>query len=83
MNKIDKMLTILFVSVLLFITVMSFIFVERGAVPDSLVVGFFGLAGGECGVLGWIKSMKERAQDRKWKLEDRKEKKEAEEECSG
>lgn len=72
MNKIDKILALVGALTLLFIIVMIAVFCRHGAVPDSLVVGVFGLVGGEAGICGWIKSSKERKRERRYELEDRK-----------
>ena len=48
-------ITCLLISVLLFTVCMTAIFCVKGAVPDSLVTAFFVFAGGEAGILGWIK----------------------------
>lgn len=82
-NKIDKMLALLFLTVLIFIAAMTRVFCVYGAVPDSLVVGFFAMSGGECGVLGWIKQSKERRRERQYELEDREYGKEQTESCNG
>lgn len=70
-NKLDIMLIVLLATTLLFIAVIVWLFYLFQAVPDSLVAGFFAMAGGECGVLGWIKSGKERRRERGYELEDR------------
>ena len=50
-----------------------------GSVPDTLITCVFATLGGECGILGWIKTTKEKKQDRRWQLADmRREKEEAE-----
>ena len=47
--------------------------------PDTLITCVFATLGGECGILGWIKTTKEKKQDRRWQLADmRREKEEAE-----
>ena len=63
------------VFLLAFIVTMVVVFVRQGAVPDTLIGGVFALCGGECGIMGWIKNQKEKVQDRKWELDDRKERK--------
>lgn len=42
-----------------------------GFIPDTLCQCVFALLGGECGVMGWIKTTKDKQQDRKWAEEDR------------
>lgn len=55
------------------------VFTVYGSVPDTLITCVFATLGGECGILGWIKTTKEKKQDRRWQLADmRREKEEAE-----
>ena len=49
------------------------IFREYGAVPDTLVTCVFAALAGECGIMGWIKTTKERKQDRAWQQQDKRE----------
>ena len=58
MNFSDKALIAIFITLILFIIVNFYLFFMFQAVPDSLVVGFFGLFGAECGILGFIKNLK-------------------------
>lgn len=56
-------------------------FREYGAVPDTLITCVFAALGGECGIMGWIKTSKDRSRERDWEVEDRQEaKREAERE---
>lgn len=48
------------VAVALFTVAMIFLYALYGGVPDTLIVSFFGFAGGEAGVLGLIKCNDER-----------------------
>ena len=48
-----------------------------GSVPDTLVTCVFATLGGECGILGWIKTNKDKRQDRRWQREDMKREREA------
>lgn len=70
-NKLDIFLLAILITTLIFIAVMTATFWRFQAVPDSLVAGFFAMVGGECGILGWIKSSKERRRERGYELEDR------------
>lgn len=70
-KTMDLILVLMGIFLLVFIVAMVVVFINCGAVPDSLVTGVFLLCGGECGVMGWIKNSKERAELRKWELEDR------------
>lgn len=47
-------------AVALFTVAMIFLYALYGGVPDTLIVSFFGFAGGEAGVLGLIKCNDER-----------------------
>lgn len=47
------------------------IYEATNGIPDVLCQCVFAFLGGECGIMGWIKTTKERRQDRKWADEDR------------
>lgn len=68
--KMDIILLIVGIILLSFTITMIIIYVITGAVPDTLVTCVFATLTGECGILGWIKTTKERRQERKWQLED-------------
>lgn len=72
-NKIDIFLASILLLLIAFTIAMIVIFTRQYSVPDSLIVAVFGAAGGECGILGWIKSSKEKARQREWDKEDRAE----------
>lgn len=59
------------VSLLTFTIEMIHLYKETGSVPDTLITCVFACLGGECGIMGWIKTTKERRKDRQWQLEDR------------
>lgn len=71
-GTMDYILIIVAVSMLIFTIVMIVIFLKYGAIPDTLCTCVFASLGGECGVMGWIKTTKERMKDREWLVEDRK-----------
>lgn len=48
------------------------LFEVYGTVPDTLINCVFVALAGECGIMGWIKTSKEKNKERKWQLEDRK-----------
>lgn len=76
----DIILIIVGISLLAFTIAMIQLFREYGAVPDTLVTCVFAALGGECGIMGWIKTTKDRNKERKWEQEDRQEaKREAQE----
>ena len=51
------------------------LFETYGMVPDTLVKCVFVALAGECGIMGWIKTSKEKNKDRRWLLEDREQEK--------
>lgn len=53
------------------------LFETYGMVPDTLISCVFAALAGECGIMGWIKTSKEKNKDRRWQLEDRKEERES------
>lgn len=71
-GTMNLILIIIGVALLAFTIYMIKLFREYGAVPDTLVTCVFAALGGECGIMGWIKTTKDRKQERKWELEDRK-----------
>lgn len=72
MKTMDKILIIIGVTLLAFTVAMIWIFTRYGSIPDTLVTCVFAILGGECGVMGWIKTNKDRSKDRVWQLEDEK-----------
>ncbi len=70
-GTMNLILVIIAISALVFTVEMVQLFREYGSVPDTLITSFFMVIGGECGVMGWIKTSKERHRDRKNELEDR------------
>lgn len=78
-GTMDIILIIVGVMLFSFTVTMIKTFREYGAIPDTLVTCVFAALAGECGIMGWIKTTKERRRERKWELDDREEaKKEAE-----
>jgi len=69
-GTMNLVLLVLGVFLLAFIVTMIVIFVRQGQIPDTLVQCVFGACGVEGGIMGWIKTTKERRQDRRWKKED-------------
>ena len=68
----DVILVFIAVFLLAFIVTMIILYYTTGAIPDTLCTCVFAVCGGECGVMGWIKTTKERQRDRQYELEDRK-----------
>ena len=73
LGGMDKILIILGAFLLCFIVTMIAIFIVTGSTPDTLIQCVFGLGGLEGGVMGWIKTTKERRQDRRWARQDARE----------
>lgn len=71
MKTMDKILVILAIFLLAFIGIMIWLYVQTGGIPDTLVQCVFAVCGGECGVMGWIKTTKEKNKEREWEIEDR------------
>ena len=79
MGTMDFILLIVFLCLTVFTIAMIVLFTVYGSVPDTLITCVFPTLGGECGILGWIKTTKEKKQERRWQLADmRREKEEAE-----
>ena len=70
-GTMNVILIIVGVILVVFTIAMIHLFMVYGAVPDTLVTCVFAACGGEFGIMGWIKTTKERNQSRKWELEDR------------
>ena len=72
MKTLDLVLIVVAILTIIFTVTMIIIFCQYNMIPDTLVTCWFACIGGECGICGWIKTTKERNQDRKWQLEDEK-----------
>jgi len=71
LKTMDLILIIIAVFLLTFTITMIWIFLAYGQIPDTLVTSVFLITGGECGAMAWIKTSKQRIQERKNELEDR------------
>lgn len=71
-KTMDIVLIIIAVFLALFVASMVWVYYKTGGIPDTLCTCVFAICGGECGVMGWIKTTKERTRERKYELEDRK-----------
>lgn len=67
----DIILVVMAVLLVAFTLKMILVFEQTGAIPDTLCTCVFAALGGECGVMGWIKTTKDKLTDRKWQIEDR------------
>lgn len=70
-KTMDVILIIVGALLVSFTVTMIVVFVKYGAIPDTLCTCVFAALGGECGVMGWIRTTKERHRDRGYELEDR------------
>ena len=70
-KTMDVILVVVAVLLTSFTITMIVIFKETGMIPDTLCTCVFAALGGECGVMGWIKTTKDRRQEHKWELEER------------
>ena len=66
-KTMDLILVIIGVSLVWFTHRMLTLYETTGGIPDTLCQCVFALLGGECGVMGWIKTTKDKQQDRKWR----------------
>ena len=69
-RTMDVILAIIAIALTAFTIEMIVIFRETGTIPDTLCTCVFTALGGECGAMAWIKTSKERRQERKWARED-------------
>ena len=67
----DIILVVMAVLLVAFTLKMILVFEQTGAIPDTLCTCVFAALGGECVVMGWIKTTKDKLTDRKWQIEDR------------
>ena len=71
-GTMNLILIIIGITLLCFTVSMIDLFKTYGTIPDTLVTCVFAVLGGECGVMGWIKTSKEKNRDRAVELQDRK-----------
>lgn len=64
-GAMDIILIIVGISLLAFTVAMMITFNRLGAVPDTLITCVYATLGGECGVMGWIKTSKDRNRTRR------------------
>lgn len=70
-RTMDVILVVIAIALTAFTVEMIVIFRESGAIPDTLCTCVFAALGGECGAMAWIRTSKDRVQDRRWLREDR------------
>ena len=71
-NKMDFFLLVDLLLIIIFTGIMIYLYITTLSIPDTLCVSVFGVLGGELGIMGWIKSNKDKAEARKNELADRK-----------
>ena len=69
-RTMDVILVVIAVALTAFTVEMIAIFRESGAIPDTLCTCVFAALGGECGAMAWIRTSKDRVQERRWLRED-------------
>lgn len=74
-RTMDIILLVLGIFMVTFVAVMIWLYKTTGGTPDTLIGCVCGMVGTECGIMGWIKNVKEKKQDRKWQKEDTKNRK--------
>lgn len=70
-KTMDRILVILGTAIAAFTVSMIFLYIFTGGVPDTLCTCFYSICGGECGIMGVIKTFKVMFQQRKWQQEDK------------
>lgn len=71
-GTMNLILVIVGVLLIVFTGEMIHLFKLQGAIPDTLCTCVFACLGGECGIMGWIKTTKERRKEREWEQEDKR-----------
>lgn len=71
-STMNIILGIVGVLLVAFTVCMIVVFIKVGSIPDTLVTCVFAALAGECGIMGWIRTTKDKRQERKWQLEDEK-----------
>jgi archaellum biogenesis protein FlaJ (TadC family) len=71
-KTMDKILVIMFWTLIVFTITMILLYIFTGGTPDTLIISFYGAFTGECGFMGWIKTVKENNKKRAQQLEDEK-----------
>ena len=72
LGTMDVILMIVGVALTAFTIEMIQIFKATGTEPSTLETCVFAALGGECGVMGWIRTNKDRYREREWQQEDAK-----------
>lgn len=75
-RTMDIILFVIACFLLIFIGFLLWLYYRTGGIPDTLCTCVFAICGGECGVMGWIKTTKERQRERMYEMEDRQQQEE-------
>ncbi len=70
-KTMDVVLVTIAIFLCLFAGVMICLYVRTGGIPDTLCTCVFAACGGECGVMGWIRTTKDRQRERGYEIADR------------
>ena len=70
-KTMDTILVVIASVLFVFVVAMTLIYIHTGGIPDTLCTCVFATCGGECGVMGWIKTTKDRHRERRYEIEDR------------
>lgn len=70
LKTMNIVLIVIGIYLFLFTGCMIYLYIKTGGIPDTLVTCVFGACTGELGVMGWIKSTKDKYIKRAEKLED-------------
>lgn len=65
-KTMDKILIIMYITLLIFTIIMIALYILTGGIPDNLCICFYGAFTGECGFMGWIKTAKVRYKEHQW-----------------
>lgn len=64
-GTMNVILALIGISAAAFTAVMIWLFIQQGSVPDTLITCFFAFVGGECGIMGLIKTAKTKHETKK------------------
>jgi len=66
MGVMDIVLIIVGVLLVVFTATMIYLYTQFQSIPNTLCTCVFSCLGGECGIMGWIKTSKEKTKQREW-----------------
>lgn len=72
-NTMDIILIVVGILLTVFTIKMISVYETTGDIPNTLCNCVFVALGGECGIMGWIKTTKDRNKEREWELQDKRE----------